>query len=280
MADVTVYIPTRNRARLVAQAVASVMAQTHQDWRCIIVDDASDDETPRVLAGLAAADPRISYFRHEAPQGACAARNRAIEAAKTEFVTGLDDDDIFLPQRLAQLLEGVAKGAPIVTSRDLLWKGGRIKAMPKPDVATLPMMLKRNVIGNQILTRREHVLAVGGFDTALPSWQDYDLWVRLIERFGPVTVVPHFGQIIYGSDSVARITDDVSRQARGMELFFAKHGPKMNAQARSIHLARQKRLKGEPEAIMHALRGFDASVDGLRDVFWAMRNYRQALALR
>ncbi len=280
MADVTVYIPTRNRARLVAQAVASVMAQTHSAWKCIIVDDASDDETPRVLAGLAAADPRVSFLRQERAQGACAARNRAIEAATTDYVTGLDDDDIFLPQRLAQLLEVADKGAAIVTSRDLLWKGGRIKALPKPGHVTLAMMLKRNVIGNQVLSRRENFLAVGGFDTSLPSWQDYDLWVRLIEKFGPVTVLPSYGQIIYGSDSVARITDDVSRQARGMQIFYAKHGDKMSPQARSIHLARQKRLKGEPEAIIHALRGFDASTDGLRDLFWAVKNYRQALSLR
>jgi len=101
---ITVYMPTHNRLELLQRAVVSVFAQTMQNFELIIVDDASSDDTFDYLQKLAEQDSRVTVLRNEVSQGACVARNRAIELAKGKFVTGLDDDDEFLPLCLRDMM--------------------------------------------------------------------------------------------------------------------------------------------------------------------------------
>src|SRR5690606_27836296 len=94
---VTIYIPTYNRCHLLQRAVDSVLSQTHTDLEIIIVDDGSTDGTHDWLAQLAQQEPRVRYILKPENSGACVSRNIAIEQARGEFVTGLDDDDHFAP---------------------------------------------------------------------------------------------------------------------------------------------------------------------------------------
>src|SRR5687767_1557581 len=96
----SVVIPTYNRARMAAAAVLSVLAQTDPDFECLVVDDGSTDDTPRVLDALPK-DPRLSVLRQPRNSGQHACRNLAIRRAKGRFVTFLDSDDLYLPGRLA-----------------------------------------------------------------------------------------------------------------------------------------------------------------------------------
>ena len=84
-------------------AVASVLAQTHPDFELLIVNDGSTDGTAGYLDDLAARDARVRVFHHDQPGGAPRARNKAIREARGSWVTGIDDDDEFLPGRLAAL---------------------------------------------------------------------------------------------------------------------------------------------------------------------------------
>ena len=107
MADsprVTVIVPTYNRARLLRRAVASVRAQTFGDWECLIVDDGSTDQTARVAAELAAADPRVrSYSLTHG--GIVRTLNRGLDRARGEWVQIVDDDDRIHPDKLRFQLE-------------------------------------------------------------------------------------------------------------------------------------------------------------------------------
>ena len=102
---VTVYIPTRNRLELLLRAIQSCLAQSFADFEIIVVDDASDQSIRGQIAAIADLDPRIKVMQLDVPQGACAARNLAISHATGKYLTGLDDDDEFMPQRLQQLLD-------------------------------------------------------------------------------------------------------------------------------------------------------------------------------
>ena len=103
---VTVYLPTRNRATLLGEAVESVLAQDFCDFELIIVDDASRDATSDVAAGFAQRDPRVRCIRQPAPLGAPAARNRAIAAARGAFLTAIDDDDLHARGRVVLPIDG------------------------------------------------------------------------------------------------------------------------------------------------------------------------------
>src|SRR5690606_1394413 len=105
----TVYIPTYNRVELLKRAVESVRQQTYQNLDIIIVDDCSKDSTHEYLKEITKQDSRIRYFIKEKNSGACVSRNIAIENARGDFITGLDDDDYFLNSRIEFFLEGYKK---------------------------------------------------------------------------------------------------------------------------------------------------------------------------
>ncbi|HWA92691.1 MAG TPA: glycosyltransferase family 2 protein [Rhizomicrobium sp.] len=100
----TVVIPVYNRAGVLGAAVASVLAQTEQDFEIVVVDDGSKDDPARALP----ADPRIRFVR-QPNKGGGAARNAGIDLARGRFVAFLDSDDVYLPNHLGamrRLLDG------------------------------------------------------------------------------------------------------------------------------------------------------------------------------
>src|SRR5512143_3860267 len=97
--QVSVYLPTRNRAASLRRAIESVLAQTYADFELIVVDDGSSDGTREVLESVQRSDARVRAIHHSVSRGAPASRNAAIAAAHGEWLTGLDDDDEFLPRR-------------------------------------------------------------------------------------------------------------------------------------------------------------------------------------
>lgn len=101
MPQVSVIIPTYNRARMVQDSVESALAQTFRDFEIIVVDDGSTDETRGVLEKYKG---RIHNF-HQANQGLAAARNNAIAASHGEMIALLDSDDIWMPNKLAVQIE-------------------------------------------------------------------------------------------------------------------------------------------------------------------------------
>jgi len=96
MALVSVIVPTYNRADTVKRAIASVQAQTFQDWELIVVDDGSTDDTSSVIAGL---DPRMVVIRQE-NQGISGARNTGLTSSTGQYIAFLDSDDEWLPHHL------------------------------------------------------------------------------------------------------------------------------------------------------------------------------------
>lgn len=266
MVEISVYMPTRNRAALLPRAVASIVAQTHQDWELIVVDDASDDQTPALLEAFAANDPRIRYFRQPSPQGACVARNLAIENARGTYMTGLDDDDQFMPTRLDDLVAPARAGAAIVSGYDLFWSPGGVRKIRRPLKISYSMMLTRNYIGNQMLTRRDHLLEIGGFDPIMPALQDYDTWTRLMKRFGEGVAVPKFNHLLYGNLDVYRISTDPTRQRNGWRLYYERHSADMTFRNRQMHQARRTLHDSRGKAVLQAASGLDLTSWGLKEL--------------
>ncbi len=99
---VSIIIPTYNRAHLIGETLDSVLAQTYQNWECIVVDDGSTDGTDEVMAEYVAKDSRFQY--HHRPEdrlpGGNAARNYGFEVSKGEYVQWFDSDDLMHPEKL------------------------------------------------------------------------------------------------------------------------------------------------------------------------------------
>lgn len=235
--QVTVYLPTRNRSGLLREAAASVLAQSQGDLELIIVDDASEDDTLQAAAELARRDPRVRCFRQSSPQGAPAARNRALAEARGRFITGLDDDDLMLPQRLASLLAAHDDRYAFTCSGFFHQRGGwRRPVFARERIIPLEALLHYNFVGNQALMLTERLRAIGGFDESLIASQDYDLWTRLVTRYGPARRIagPSY---VFREDASADSISASPRAGQGAAQFALKHAALMSpAQRRSQRL--------------------------------------------
>ena len=102
--NVSVIIPTYNRAQLLPRALDSVVAQSYCDWEIILVDDGSTDDTDAIIHGYTErlGDRFVSIKQEN--RGSSAARNRGIDAARGRFIAFLDSDDEFLPTKLQRQL--------------------------------------------------------------------------------------------------------------------------------------------------------------------------------
>lgn len=120
---VSVVIPCFNGAAYVENAVRSVLSQSHADLECIVVDDASTDASPLVLRRLAEADPRVTVLTQRSNGGASHARNAGFDAATGDFVTVLDADDLYEPDRLAGLvaLAEARRADVVVDNQSVRW---------------------------------------------------------------------------------------------------------------------------------------------------------------
>lgn len=189
---VSVYLPTKNRVDSLERAVSSVLVQSHRELELIVVDDGSTDATPDYLARLKREESRVRIVRHEHSEGAPAARNAAIRLAQGTFVTGLDDDDRFLPPRLGgfveywHLLERHGERPSCLYALDVSVTGsGRSVISQKLGRICYDTMFEANRLGNQIFAPRAHFIEAGLFDTTLPLWQDLEFFMRILQRFGP-----------------------------------------------------------------------------------------------
>lgn len=191
---VTVVIPTRNRRALVEEAIASVMAQDYPAWELIVVDDASEDETPAYLETLA--DPRVRTIRLARHGERSAARNRGLAEARGEFVMFLDDDDLLRPGALsalapALLADPVAVAAVGARYRFTAKRGVRIPHPASPMKLEIAdeLLCGWGSVSGQNLYRTQVVRAVEGFDPVLSLCEDRDLWLKLATR-GPILTRP------------------------------------------------------------------------------------------
>jgi glycosyltransferase involved in cell wall biosynthesis len=184
---VSVIIPTYNRAALVQEAVASVLAQTWREFELIVVDDGSTDDTPEALAPYAS---RISLRRRESRGGVSAARNAGIAAARGEWLAFLDSDDLWLPEKLAhQMAYLSAHPAQLWCQTEETWvrRGVRLKQPSthrKIGGRIFFQSLERCMVSpSAVILHRRLLEEHGGFDETLPAAEDYDLWLRLSWRY-------------------------------------------------------------------------------------------------
>ncbi|MEG6550020.1 glycosyltransferase [Desulfocurvibacter africanus] len=221
---VSCIITTCNRARLLARAIDSALAQTYSSLEIVVVDDASTDETPAIMQGYMERYKNIQYLRHERRMGACTARNTGIRAAKGEYVAGLDDDDEWLHQRVEKMLAVFEDSLAFIYSDYYRRKQDRLSLTSTPSELTHALMVRGiNLAGTQVLTRRSYLLEAGGFDPSLRASQDYDMWLRLLEQRPLAKGVDEPLMIVDASDRTGRISVDRRKVFSGKFRVYRKN---------------------------------------------------------
>lgn len=203
---ITVAIPTYNRATVLGHAIESALAQTFRDLELIVLDDASSDATPTVVASHA--DERLRYVRNDANLGMTANWNRAFALARAPWVSLLHDDVVWRPQFLE-------RGMALIGRHENL---GLVYSIPEPEIGfekhdrvftpseALDRLRRRNEVPvSAVLVRRAAFDEVGGFRDRWPFSQDWQLWLEIAARYPTGYLGEVFG--FWCADSGVQVTD-------------------------------------------------------------------------
>jgi glycosyltransferase involved in cell wall biosynthesis len=236
----SVIMPTHDRAREVARAAASVLAQDVESLELVIVDDSSSDDTALVLDRLSLQDRRVRVVRTDQTVGPCVARNRGLEVAEGELVAFCDDDDAWFPGAGRVVVDFLDAHPDVVAASTwhvvLHADSGGAAVFRGPLEYGHDHLLWQNFVALPFAVVRRHSLSFDvRFDPELPTGEDWDLWLRCSQE-GLVRTVPHVGYL-YTQHGGSRVTRTADVQVIGRRNFVAKHGAGMPASCRLFHEA-------------------------------------------
>jgi glycosyltransferase involved in cell wall biosynthesis len=261
----TVIIPTYGRSVLLAEAVASVLAQSFTDFECIVVDDASPE--PARLPD----DARLRLIVRERNGGPPAARNTGIAAATGEYVAFLDDDDVWCPERLAVAAVAHTR-APVA----ICWQSTLGISSPSPS-RSLDGDVRDTVLDGMIPHLGATSIERGvtpDFDERYEASDDIDWWWRVAQDLR-VATAPYIG-LLYRVHAGPRTRTGQQKRIDNARMFMAERAEWFRAhpRARAFRLKRMGlsalqvndrrlalrcfatsfRLVPEPRTAWHALR--------------------------
>jgi len=188
---VSVIIPTYNRGWTLKEAVDSVLAQDFTDFELIVVDDGSTDNTQEILSSY---KEDIIILQQE-NKGVSAARNRGIASASGQYVSFLDSDDLWLPQKLSTQIDFFnANPDALICQTEEKWIRDGTFVNPKKrhkklsgDIFEQSLYLCL-VSPSAVMIKRSLFENTGMFDKSLPACEDYDMWLRVSSRY-PVYLI-------------------------------------------------------------------------------------------
>jgi glycosyltransferase involved in cell wall biosynthesis len=254
MPKVDIIVPAYNAARYLKAAIESVEAQTFDDWRILLVDDGSTDNTAEVVAPyVERLGPKLKYIR-QANRGLPGARNVAIEHSTAEFLALLDADDVWLPCRLAESLKcfegrpevGLSYGfiSRIDADGVVFQTFAERQRHAEGRIAPYIYMRETDLCCPSVTFRRRCVDEVGGFDESLRATEDRDLWLRIALRY-EVALAPTV--IAYYRTLSSSMSTDADRMLKAQLQFVEKHygEPGCGFVARQIAIARIYRQNAE-----------------------------------
>lgn len=227
---ISVIIPTYNRPQYLARLLNSIKQQTFQEFEVIVVDDHSPNikEYALVIEQYKKAFKAFRYERIAKSSGAPTARNLGIKLAKFNWVALVDDDDEWLPEKLAKQWQVVENstdklGLVYAWSQKVDQSGKVCKEKQysySGDVTT--RLLMRNFIASpSVLVNKEALININLFDPALPSCQDWDTWLRIALNGYKFAVISEILCIyhVHNSGSIS-----LSKKiAKGYSMFLKKH---------------------------------------------------------
>lgn len=225
---ITAVITTHKRApEFVQRALDSVLAQTYPHMEIIVVDDSPADFEQRDQIKQLVEAKGAQYIAHDVCKGACAARNTGLAVAGGEYIAFLDDDDEWLPEKIEKQVAKFTDNVALVYCGSKVCYSSTNTTVESVTAyrrgSVYAELLKTNFIGATSfpLLRRSSLMEIGGFDIMMQSAQDYDVWLRLAQRY----------EVDYVSEALAvyyihtsdRITQNYQKKVAGLERIIAKN---------------------------------------------------------
>ena len=216
MFNISIIIPTYNRKSFLIHAINSVLNQTYQNLELIIIDDGSSDKTENIIKKKY---PKIKFYKQK-NKGVSAARNKGIKMASCKWIAFLDSDDRWHPRKLENQINYLLTHPRYkICHTDEIWirKGIRINQHKKHKkhgghIFDKCLDLCR-ISPSSVIIHKDIFNKVGLFNEKLPVCEDYDLWLRIAEKF-PVLYLDEKLTIKYGGH-----LNQLSKKYWGMDRF-------------------------------------------------------------
>ncbi len=237
--SVSIILPTHNRAGLLPRAVKSVLAQTHNLWELVVVVDGCTDSTNEALSPFLS-DSRISVVELQQSVGGAEARNLGLERAGNEYIAFLDDDDEWLPTKLADQLSIFAHhpDVALVSCNNEMIGGSTSVLIKRPEQIFLDDLLYSNACGSfSFCMVKKECLGSLRLDRRLKACQDWDLWIQIVKSSG-LPCRTHPGYLVrYYEHADGRLSTNRKNYYLSYSLFLRKYFPLMNQRQKSYNLA-------------------------------------------
>jgi len=197
---VSIIVPAYNAADTIVETMESALGQTFADFELLVIDDGSMDNTGEIVSSIR--DPRVRLLK-SVNNGPAASRNLGIRAASAELIAFLDADDLWLPNKLERQVQALNRDSEAILAycwTDCIDEQGRFLqhgSHVRAEGKVYNLLVSRNFIdnGSNPLVRRRAFDAVGLFDEAFRSAEDWDMWQRLAWQF-PFVCVPEV-EVLY-----------------------------------------------------------------------------------
>ncbi len=249
---ISVLMPVWNGEKYLASAVESILSQSFADFEFIIVDDGSDDDTWRILAGFK--DPRIRVFglTHG---GLVPALSFGLNKARGDWIARQDADDISLPQRLeAQWTAANQEPETVLCHSDVEPFGegqaaGHARFPRTQAMLGLRLCFQCAIVHSTVLFKRQSALAAGGYlDADRAAGEDYSLWGRLMELGGCIGISEKLLQFRCHAESTSKRLNTAmiaAAQRLGTEHCrrFMRLSPEQAARANAVLVARGRQRR-------------------------------------
>ncbi|MCF7907812.1 MAG: glycosyltransferase [Candidatus Omnitrophica bacterium] len=187
---IDIIIPAYNKADLTVKAIDSVLQQTYNNIEIIVVDDGSTDETKKLISSVK--DKSKVKYIYKDNGGACSARNLGIKVSQAQYIGFLDCDDMYLPQKvelsLAYLEDNpdigfVHTAAYFIDENDTILRQFSPKISTKVGKIKDNLVLRNFICPSTTIIRKSCIDEVGYFDESIFTPADWDMWLRLTEKF-------------------------------------------------------------------------------------------------
>ena len=294
--QVSVILPTFNRAPTLKRAIDSVLGQTFADFELLIVDDGSTDDTQKTLENYLG-DDRVRIFSR--PREGCArARNFGLAQAHAPYLAFQDSDDEWLPRKLEKLLDLLRVAGPEVGAvySDMIYvhRDSQSEYFASPDIERGILIdedrLDYQVAGvglGSVLIKRECFDRVGNFDEPLPRFIDLDLFIRMSAQFDFLHCKEPLVKY-YASDGISANPEAevVARQylINKYREHFQRHKHHLLAQHLLLKLAMQKvetrNFSAQVSHLEAEVSNLQAQVATLEGAFGKLRSSRAWRALQ
>lgn len=231
---ISVVMPSFNRAGLIGRTIASVLAQRFERFELIIVDDGSTDGTLELLKEWD--DRRIAVFQMRRNAGAPAARNAGVKMARSMLVAFQDSDDEWQPTLLEHHVQALRRADVSFCQLEQRYGSGRAYYPPMgwqlAEDAYAQLLGSSHISTQTLAMTRAIFKRVGGFDPAMPRFQDWDLVLRLARIGARFHYIDE--PLAIAHDSPDSLTRSLEKGIVGRQRLIEKHGEAMNAQPTAL----------------------------------------------